>query len=195
MNKSETPTRRFYAGVGEVSNEFALLEEELRDLVVRVVDAPLAHVLMSGINTRGLADHFRRVVGYHHELPDSAIERMDAIYKAIQRISDMRNFVVHASWVKLTEPGEHLGTQSRYAGTRDGADWYAKQSVWTPTDLADLAAFIVQVREAVAAFALDYFPGAPPETPWRREAWKRFSDAWQGIFDDAEALVAGERPS
>ena len=183
MTKADQPTRRFYAGVGEVANEYSRLEEDLRDLVVRMVDGRLAYVLTAGENARRLSEVARRLIGYSTNLPDSAVDDLKLIVDAVDSATRHRNYVVHAQWFKMREPGVHLGHRSKYAETRDRPAWFSEELLWTPDDLAALADHIRRVRGLLDAYIDKYFDSPSPVFPSRREAEQRYSDEFARVFD------------
>ncbi|MDR7383599.1 hypothetical protein [Promicromonospora iranensis] len=191
MASSGKPTKAMLAAIGRVAAESAAVEDQLRDLFCHLIGSPYGRVITAGEDLSNITKSCLRIARYHHGLTDEQIEQLVTIVKAIERLRPHRNFLVHATWVKMSEPGKHFGTRSSRASSsmRTEAQGMYDSLIWRPADAEKIADAFSNVAVRIDAFIEQAFDRPAYEPPIEREAWAKFNAMLSPAFDVLDAPV------
>lgn len=193
VSKPVKPTKAMYAAIGRVAGESAEVDARLRKIFCYLMDSPYGAIVAAGEDSSNLVKMCLRAIRYNHALSDAQVEHLTAIFKAIEALRPLRNYLVHAQWEKGSQPGVHHGIRSSRVSPslRQGTQGTSEWKVWTTTgatEVADNLALVARYLDQFMENAFDRPPFAPLMERW---SWDKFNEMFGSLLSPREGAERG----
>lgn len=184
MAKPVPPTKSMLAAIGRVAGESAAVEEAFRELLCYLIDSPYGRVISAGESITSVCATCLKVAQYNRKITQEQLDRIIALVKAVNILSPMRNFLVHARWEKGSEPGRHYGERSSRPSPKKEGLGMNEVLAWDVSDANILADQFKDLRKHVEDFIEGSFE-QKVYVIWRRSDLEKYEKAMMGLFDNA----------
>lgn len=170
------PNRSMLAAIGEVANESARVDEQLREVFTLLIESPCGEVISAGEDTGRLVQLCLRVAGFNRRVPDEAVEFLRTVCQYIDQLRLDRNFLIHSVWEKIPGSTEHVGIRSKRPAT-SGRTETSEAFRWTLEQALDTAEAYRVVSQSLGQFIDGVFPGERKPRVISRHRWAEMTDA------------------
>jgi hypothetical protein len=140
------------AAIGEVTSASAEVDDRLRDLFCDLIDSSYGRIITAGEDTSRIELLCQRVMRFNRHLTDEQVEELNKLFKALDKLREWRNFVVHARWFKLDRPGDHYGYRSSRPSPKPEGRQTAEERVWTHEEVLRVAEYYRALDVALLDF-------------------------------------------